>query len=184
MRNTVTAKRPQRGFGSRMRRVAIGAAAVVAAVGAVAVQAQGHHGAGMGGPGAMMFGGSPEHIGRGVDRMLDGLNATDAQRAQVKQIALAAATDLKAQHDAGRGLRDQGLQLFATPTVDARAAEALRRQMLDQHDQASKRVLQAMLDVSAVLTPEQRAKFAERMKQRHAGMAERMHGMRGEGSTR
>ena len=35
--------------------------------------------------------------------------------------------------------------------------------MLAQHDQASKRTLQAMLDVSRVLTPEQRKALAERM---------------------
>ena len=73
---------------------------------------------------------------------------------------------MKAQREAGRALREQGLQLFTQPTVDATAAEALRQQMLAQHDQASKRMLQAMLDVAKVLTPEQRAQLAERMKQR------------------
>jgi protein CpxP len=42
--------------------------------------------------------------------------------------------------------------------------------MLAQHDAASKRMLQAMLDVSRVLTPEQRAKLAERMQQRREMM--------------
>jgi Spy/CpxP family protein refolding chaperone len=149
---------------------------------AVTTNAQGMGGHGHGdGPGMMMFGGSPEHIGRGVDRMLDGLGATDAQRAQIKQIAMAAATDLKAQHETGRALHEKGMQIFAAPTVDAAAAESLRQQMLAQHDQASKRVLQAMLDVSKVLSPEQRAKMAERMKQRRAVMQERVqreHGPR------
>ena len=122
----------------------------------------------------MMFGGSPEHVGRGVDHLLDGLGATDAQRAQIKQIAMAAATDLKAQHEAGRALREKGVQIFAAPTVDAAAAESLRQQMLAQHDQASKRTLQAMLDVGKVLTPEQRAKMAARMKERQSAMQERM----------
>ena len=130
----------------------------------------GHHG----GPGMMMFGGSPERIGRAVDHMLDGLNATDAQRTQIKQIATTAAADLKAQRASARDLHEKSMQLFAAPTVDAAAAEALRQQMLAQHDQASKRVLQAMLDASNVLTPEQRAKLGERMKQRHAWMQERM----------
>jgi Spy/CpxP family protein refolding chaperone len=35
-------------------------------------------------------------------------------------------------------------------------------------------MLQAMLDVSRVLTPEQRAQFGERMKQRMQAMQERM----------
>jgi periplasmic protein CpxP/Spy len=128
-----------------------------------------------GGPGGggMMFGGSPERVARGVDHMLDGLSATDAQRAQVKQIAQAAAADLKTQHEATRALRDKQAQIFAAPTVDAAAAESVRQQLLVKHDDASRRTLQAMLDVSRVLTPEQRAKLAERMKQRGEHMRER-----------
>ena len=127
---------------------------------------------GMGGAG--VFGGAPEHMGRMLDHMLDGLSATDAQRAQIKQIAEAAATDMKAQREAGRALREKGMQIFTAPTVDAAAAEQLRQQMLAQHDQSSRRALQAMLDASKVLTPEQRAKLADRMKQRGDSMSQRM----------
>jgi len=122
-------------------------------------------GAGPFGPG--LFGGPPERIERGVDRMLDRVQATDAQRAQVKQIALAAAQDLKAQRSAGRGLFERNMLLFAAPVVDANAAEQVRQQMLSQHDQSSRRMLQAMLEISRVLSPEQRATLAQRMKDRH-----------------
>lgn len=133
-------------------------------------------GAGMG-MGGMMGGGPTEHMARGIDRMLDGLNVSDAQRAQVKQIVQAAAADMKTQHDAGRALRDKAVQIFAAPTVDAAAAESLRQQMSTQHDQASRRMLQAMLDVSKVLTPEQRAKAGERMKLMGAQRQEHMQRM-------
>lgn len=181
MRNAMTARLPQRGFGSKVRLLAMSAVMLAAAVSAVGVQAQDHHGGRMGGHGGggMMFGGSPERVGRMVDHMLDGLNASDAQRAQVKQIALAAATDLKTQREAGRGLRERGAQILAAPTIDAGAAEALRRQMLEQHDQSSKRVMQALLDVGNVLTPDQRARLAERMQKRRAGIVERMRGTAG-----
>ena len=134
----------------------------------------GHHG--HGGPmgGAGMFMGSPEHMGRAVDHMLDGLNATDAQRAQIKQIVQQAAADLKGQREAGRALRERGAQIFTAPTVDAAAAESVRQQMIQQHDASSRRMLQAMLDISRVLTPEQRAKIGERLKARHEAMQERM----------
>ena len=130
--------------------------------------------AGMGGPGAFgsgLFGGHPERIERGVDRLLDGLTATDAQRTQVKQIALSAAKDLKAQREAGRGMLERSRQLFTAPVVDANAAEQLRQQMLAQHDQTSRRALQAMLEISRVLSPEQRATLAQRMKghRKHGG---------------
>jgi Spy/CpxP family protein refolding chaperone len=58
--------------------------------------------------------------------------------------------------------------LLAQPTVDARAVEALRQKMLAQHDQASQRWTQALLEISRVLTPEQRQQAAERLRQRLA----------------
>ena len=149
---------------------------VVALSGTLGLSAWAQHGpGGQGGHGGMgMLGGAPAHL----NRMLDGVNATDAQRTQIKQIAQAAAADMKAQHGARRALREKGIQLFTAPTVDAAAAEQLRQQMLAQHDQTSRRTLQAMLDVSAVLTPEQRIKFGERMKQRGDRMREHSDQMR------
>ncbi len=140
-----------------------------------------HGGAGMGmhgGGGGMM--GHPERMGRMMDHMLDGLNATDAQRSQIKQIAQAAATDMKAQREGNRALHEKAMQIFAAPNVDAAAAEQIRQQMLAQHDQMSKRTLQAMLDASKVLTPEQRAKLGERRKQRSDTLRDRMKRMQGE----
>lgn len=136
------------------------------------------------GRGVMVFGASPERMARGIDHMLDGLNASDAQRNQIKQIAQAAAADMKAQREAGRALRDKAAQIFAASTVDAAAAEAVRQQMLVQHDQGSRRMMQAMLEASQVLTPEQRAKLGERMKQRNAQRQERMQRMERQGQPR
>ena len=127
----------------------------------------------MGGP-DMMFRGSPQRIGRMVDFMLDGLHASDAQRSQIKQIAVQAAADLKTQM---MGLRQRGMQVLTAPTIDPAAAEQVRQQMLQQHDQMSRRVMQAMLDVAKVLTPEQRATIGERMRDRQARMEDRMQRM-------
>lgn len=180
---------PSQGVGPLLRWMMVSVLVVAAATVAVSAEAQerphGMHGGdgghgGHGGHGMMMFGGSPERMGRRIDQMLDGLNATDAQRTQIKQIAAAAATDLRAQHETGKGLRERSLQIFAAPNVDAAAAESVRAQMLAQHDQVSRRTLQAMLDVSRVLTPEQRAKVGERMKQRGAMMHERKERMQRE----
>jgi protein CpxP len=159
----------QRGLKWLLLSVLLAASATVA-LSAWAQPGYGGHG-GRGGPGMGMFG------GRGVDRMLDGLDATDAQRTQIKQIAQAAAADLKAQREQGRALRERAMQVFAAPNVDAAAAESVRQQMLQQHDQSSRRMLQAMLDASKVLTPEQRVKLGERMKQRGDAMRERMQRM-------
>src|SRR5689334_5163784 len=64
-----------------------------------------------GGPSHAMFMGGP-HGGHMLDRMLDSVNATDQQRAQIKQIMQSAHADLKAQHDANRGLHEQMVAAF------------------------------------------------------------------------
>jgi len=118
---------------------------------------------GHGGPGGHEMGaGSPRHM----ERLLDEVNATPDQRAQIKQLTEAARVDMAAQREAGRKLHQQDRALFAQPTVDARTAETLRQQKMALHEQASKRMLQLKLDISRVLTPEQRASLNERMKQR------------------
>jgi periplasmic protein CpxP/Spy len=131
----------------------------------------------------MMNEGSPERADRMVDRMLSGATGvTEAQRNQVREIARQAATDLRSQHESGRALREQMAAAFAQPVVDAAAVEALRQQRLAQHDAASKRMTQAMLDVSRVLTPEQRQQVAQKMHsrrammERHRGERQRMEG--------
>ena len=125
----------------------------------------GGHGAMAGGP---MMGGP-----RMLERMLDVVSATADQRTQIKAIMDSARADTKAQHESMKGLRDQELTLFTQPTVDARAAEALRAQQAAVHDQVSKRMLQAKLEVSRVLTPEQRKVLADRMKDMRAKMGHR-----------
>lgn len=120
---------------------------------------------GPGGPGMGLMAGRHH-----MERVLDAVNATADQRAQIKQIMKSAMDDLRGQRESGRKLHQDMQALFTQPTVDARAAEALRQQMLAQHDQASKRMLQAMLDASRVLTPEQRQTLADKMAQRRSMM--------------
>jgi Spy/CpxP family protein refolding chaperone len=140
------------------------AAATLVLAGALVFSAQAAP-AGHGGAGHSMMG-APRHI----DRMLDQVQASDEQRSQVQAIVSATRADLKAQRGAEPDPQVEMAKLFAQPTVDARAVEALRQQMLAQHDQASRRWTQAMLDISRVLTPEQRQLIAERMSQRQAMM--------------
>lgn len=132
-----------------------------------------HGGGEMGGPMMGLFG------GRGLERMLDSVNATDDQRRQIGEIADAARKDIGDQRQAHKGLRDEMMALFTQPTVDARAVESVRERMAAQHEATSKRRLQAMLDMSRVLTPEQRQGLAERMKQREARRLEHREGHRG-----
>ena len=167
--------------GARARLVIVGMAlTLLAAIGVSAwaqapasappagMHAMHHHG----GPG--MMGGSPERMGRMLDHMLDGVNATDAQRAQIKQIMAQAAADLKGQAQAARELRQRGMLVLTAPAVDANAAEQIRLQTMQLHDQMSRRMTQAMVAAASVLTPEQRAAIGQRLKDRQARMEERM----------
>ena len=153
-------------FPNHAARLFVGAL-LVALLGSVTLSAmaQGErHGPGYHGPATAGMG-LPMH-GRMLERMLDRVNATAEQRAQIKQIAERTAADMKAQHDGSRTLRQQAATLFAQPVVDANAAEALRLQMMQQHDQRSRRMVQAMLEVSRVLTSDQRKQLADTMAQR------------------
>jgi periplasmic protein CpxP/Spy len=122
----------------------------------------------MGGPGGP--GGHGGHGGGMFDgmftRMLDRVNATPEQRTKIQQIMQSQAGDMRAQREAGRALRQQAMTLFAQPTVDANAVEAVRQKQLAMHDAVSKRMTAAMLEISGVLTPEQRKQMAETMSQR------------------
>ncbi|MCU0969145.1 MAG: periplasmic heavy metal sensor [Rubrivivax sp.] len=166
------------------RRLAIaGLVTALAAVPAVAAAGggwgHGPGGYGMGGMGGMGMGGMP---GMGpmspqrLERMLDGIQATPAQREQLRGIFDAARTDLQAQRQAGRQLADEAAKLFREPTVDAAAVEALRQRMLAQHDRATQRMSQAMIEASRVLDADQRRQLADRMAERMPSMDRRHAG--------
>ncbi|MBV8603470.1 MAG: Spy/CpxP family protein refolding chaperone [Pelomonas sp.] len=158
-------------FKTRLQRLA---AVAVFALGAVVAQAQppmhGPRGDEHDGP-RMKF--EHEHI----ERMLDVADASDAQRQQIHAILMAEHKDLMAQHEEGRQLHEQGEALFAAPTVDAQAAEALRAKGEALHDAASKRMLKARLDIANVLTPEQRTRIAHMMARQHERMEAHMKAM-------
>jgi len=103
----------------RRRLIAAGLTALLVAGASSATWAQ--HGPG--GPDAMM--GDPAQIGRMAEHLLKGLDVSEVQRAQVRQIAQAAATDVKPQQDARRALREKSLQLMAAPMASVPDEQAL-----------------------------------------------------------
>ena len=86
-----------------------------------------------------------------LDRLLDQVQASPTQRAQAHQIFDAADADLRQGRAAERADRSQMAQLFAQPTVDAAAVEAVRGRLEQRHDLESRRATQALIDVSLVL---------------------------------
>jgi len=123
----------------------------------------------MDGPGMGAMHGGPARIGEGrgpielfSPRVLDAVGATPEQRAQIRQILQSARQDLRGQREARQALRQEALRAFSQPNIDANAVEALRQKQLAQHELVSRRMTQAMLDASRVLTPQQRQQIAER----------------------
>lgn len=104
---------------------------------------------------------------RGVRHMLDDVKASEAQKAKASGIVKASlakgaplAEKLRANHTRMHTLMSAG-------TIDKAAIETLRVEQISLADEASKLMTQTMQDVAEVLTPEQRAKLAEKMEKRH-----------------
>jgi Spy/CpxP family protein refolding chaperone len=126
----------------------------------------GHHGWQMG-PGGQI---DPEVMRRRIDAsvrwMLADVNATEAQQSRIAEIVGATIKDLAPIREKHRQARRSVMDLLAKPNVDRAAIEAIRAQEIQSADAMSKRFVQALADVAEVLTPEQRAQLAEKMKQR------------------
>jgi periplasmic protein CpxP/Spy len=105
---------------------------------------------------------------------LDDVDATDAQRQQIRDIFKAAKTELQPLRAQGMALHQQQRKLWAAPNIDAAAMEALRKQQSALREQVGSRMQRAMVDAGRVLSPEQRAKLQERAAKRAQRMQERM----------
>jgi protein CpxP len=152
---------------SRMTFAIIVAAATL--VGGVAAVAGGagacgwHHG--------MMSGHNAADVSAHVDQMLKHLyveiDATDAQKAQITPLVKQAVNDLLPLHTQLQAAHTQAIQGLTVSPVDRTALEAARVTHLQLADQASKRLVQLMADVSDLLTPAQRDALAVHLKQMH-----------------
>jgi protein CpxP len=152
---------------SRMTLAVIVAAATL--VGGVAALAHGT--AACGWHQGMMGGHSAADVSAHVDKMLKHLyveiDATDAQKAQITPLVKQAVNDLLPLHTQLQAAHAQALQGLTASPVDRTALEAARVAHLQLADQASKRLVQLIADVSDVLTPAQRDAFVAHLKQMH-----------------
>lgn len=112
----------------------------------------------------------PQEMARRLDwrigRLVTDAGGTPQQKERLVAIATAALAELRPLREQMRESRRQGLELLAAPVVDRVALERLRVAQLQLTDARGRRMLQAMTEASEVLTPEQRVKVAERLKQR------------------
>lgn len=149
--------------------IAGGLAAVLAGGVGMGIASDVGHGMRMGGHGphhVMKAGFGGRFMERGMERVLDEIDATPEQQAQIWKIVDDARAELTPVGREMRAARGEVLELLTAPTVDRAAAETLRAERFAAMDAASRRMTAALLDAAEVLTPEQRAKIAEHVKER------------------
>jgi periplasmic protein CpxP/Spy len=173
---TTPAGRPQ--WGRRIAYATLAAGAVVALVTLVAAQpiaAAIQQGAGFHHRWAGHWGGGPamspeaakEHLQVAAKWALRDIDASEAQQDKINAIVAGAVDDLfklRDQHHANQlALHSQ----LMGATIDRAALEETRKSEMALADDASKRLVQALADISEVLTPDQRQALAERIHRHH-----------------
>ena len=106
-------------------------------------------------------------VDRGVDRMMDRLDATNDQRAEFKRIMLGASGELRDLALEMRGARGEFVSALTARSIDRDKIEAMRAARIAALDEGSQRTVSALADAAETLTPAQRAKLAERFERRH-----------------
>jgi Spy/CpxP family protein refolding chaperone len=101
-----------------------------------------------------------------IGRMVQQVGGTTEQKDRLVAIARAAMADIQPLREQARLARRQGVDLLAATVIDRAALERVRVAQMQAADARSRRMVQAMADAADVLTPEQRVKMAERMRQR------------------
>jgi protein CpxP len=157
-----------KGWGRRAAIGGLAAVAAVAVVGAAGFAAARSDVFGFGMGGHMMYahmggGGFMEHR---IGSVLDELDATSEQEDKLWEIIDKARDEIGPTFRDFRQTREQAIDLLGAPTIDRAAAERLRSERIAAIDEASRKMTTALLDAAAVLTPEQRAKLVEHLKER------------------
>ena len=167
---------------SRRRKVvyaAIGAGALLTLVAARPITAaiqnsaggfhhswRGHWG---GGGHAMSPEAAKEHLQIATKWMLRDIDASAEQQDRVNTIVNGAVDDLFRLRERHQQNRDAfHAQFGGSGSVDRAALEEIRKSEMGLADEASKRLVQALADVSDTLTPEQRQALSERIHKHHA----------------
>jgi Spy/CpxP family protein refolding chaperone len=101
------------------------------------------------------------HVALAADYALYRVNASDEQKARVKEILDRALDDLEALHPQRGELHDEVVAALTAPEVDRAGLEALRAKHLATFDTASRRLVEALADLGEVLTVEQRRELTE-----------------------
>jgi Spy/CpxP family protein refolding chaperone len=107
-----------------------------------------------------------EHFRVMLERSLDEVGASEAQRAQIVEIAERTAAELEALHPDRLALREELTTQLSAPSIDREVLERLRSEHLASIESASQVLVVALADAADVLTPEQRVRLAQLHRER------------------
>ena len=93
---------------------------------------------------------------RRMQRILDRVGATPAQRDQIRAIWSGLRPQLRAERAQHKSLRQQMVAALTAPTINAGEVERLRKLSMASADKISALFTQGMVASAQVLTPEQR----------------------------
>ena len=100
---------------------------------------------------------------RRMQRILDRVGATPAQRDQIRAIWSGLRPQLRAERTQKKNLRQQIVAALTAPTINAGEVERLRKQSIANADKISALFTQGMVASAQVLTPEQRKLAGEEL---------------------
>ncbi len=99
-----------------------------------------------------------------TERALRKADATDDQKARIRPIADDLAAALYGFREEHRAIRGRFVKAFEADRVDPGEVAKIREDAVALADRASKKVTEALVKASEILTPEQRRRLAERWK--------------------
>ncbi len=102
-----------------------------------------------------------ERMERAADRVLAKVDATDEQRAQVREIADLFAREVASFRSDRDDLRNRFLFAFEAETIDPGQVERIRNGATDLAAKAVGRAIDTAFRAASVLTPEQRKRLAQ-----------------------
>jgi len=97
-----------------------------------------------------------ERQDRGAEYLADHVDTSEAQTKQIRDIVAAYAPNLQSMRTVHVGYRQQLTRLLGAAEIDRVELEQLRLNELAQMDTDSKEVLQMIVDIADIMTPEQR----------------------------
>ena len=107
-----------------------------------------------------------QHVSARVDRVLDDIDASDRQRAKVRQVEERLFTEFRNVHAASKPARAKALAEWRSERPDARALHALVDQRARDYTHAMHAMVDGMLSVHEALNPEQREEIARLIEER------------------